>query len=296
VHDQVAIELVTPTGIIDGTLTLPAEAHPPVALLVAGSGPTDRNGNSTLLPGPNDSYLMLALGLAERGIASVRYDKRGVGLSKAAMRSEAELRFDDYVSDAEAWVRKLLQDGRFPGVGIIGHSEGSLVGMLAAARTKTGAYASIAGAGEPASQLIRGQLSSIPENLRGEAGRILKVLEHGQAVSDVPESLNALFRPSVQPYLLSWFQYDPAAVLAGLGQPVLVAQGTADLQVGVDQAQMLHRAKPDAELRIIEGMNHVLKFVGEDLAKNQRSYSDPSLPVDGRLVKAVGDFLLRYLK
>jgi pimeloyl-ACP methyl ester carboxylesterase len=296
VHDQVAIELVTPTGIIDGTLTLPAEAHPPVALLVAGSGPTDRNGNSTLLPGPNDSYLMLALGLAERGIASVRYDKRGVGQSKAAMRSEAELRFDDYVSDAEAWVRKLLQDGRFPGVGIIGHSEGSLVGMLAAARTKTGAYASIAGAGEPASQLIRGQLSSIPENLRGEAGRILKVLEHGQAVSDVPESLNALFRPSVQPYLLSWFQYDPAAVLAGLGQPVLVAQGTADLQVGVDQAQMLHRAKPDAELRIIEGMNHVLKFVGEDLAKNQRSYSDPSLPVDGRLVKAVGDFLLRYLK
>jgi pimeloyl-ACP methyl ester carboxylesterase len=296
VHDQVAIELVTPTGIIDGTLTLPAEAHPPVALLVAGSGPTDRNGNSTLLPGPNDSYLMLALGLAERGIASVRYDKRGVGQSKAAMRSEAELRFDDCVSDAEAWVRKLLQDGRFPGVGIIGHSEGSLVGMLAAARTKTGAYASIAGAGEPASQLIRGQLSSIPENLRGEAGRILKVLEHGQAVSDVPESLNALFRPSVQPYLLSWFQYDPAAVLAGLGQPVLVAQGTTDLQVGVDQAQMLHRAKPDAELRIIEGMNHVLKFVGEDLAKNQRSYSDPSLPVDGRLVKAVGDFLLRYLK
>jgi pimeloyl-ACP methyl ester carboxylesterase len=296
VHDQVAIELVTPTGIIDGTLTLPAEAHPPVALLVAGSGPTDRNGNSTLLPGPNDSYLMLALGLAERGIASVRYDKRGVGQSRAAMRSEAELRFDDYVSDAEAWVQKLLQDGRFPGVGIIGHSEGSLVGMLAAARTKTGAYVSIAGAGEPASQLIRGQLSSIPENLRGEAGRILKVLEHGQAVSDVPESLNALFRPSVQPYLLSWFQYDPAAVLAGLGLSVLVAQGTADLQVGVDQAQMLHRAKPDAELRIIEGMNHVLKLVGEDLAKNQRSYSDPSLPVDGQLLKAVGDFLLRYLK
>jgi pimeloyl-ACP methyl ester carboxylesterase len=294
--EQVPIALTTPTGKIYGTLTLPLQGRSPAALLIAGSGPTDRNGNSAILPGRNDSHRMLAEGLAERGVASLRYDKRGIGQSKAAMSSEADLRFDDYVSDAEGWIRKLLHDERFSGVGVIGHSEGSLVGMLAAAGTEAGAFVSLAGAGEPADELIRRQLASLPDGSRGPAEQILTALKQGRTVADIDQSLHILFRPSVQPYLVSWFRYDPAAALGKLTIPVLIVQGSADLQVSVDEAQILHRARPEAGLLILEGMNHVLKRVGTEVAENRASYSDPSLPVDERLVEAVGDFLLRHLR
>lgn len=272
-YEQVPIRLATPTGKIYGTLTLPMQSNPPVALIIAGSGPTDRNGNSAPLPGRNDSYRMLADGLAERGVACVCYDKRGIGRSKAAIRSEAELRFDDYVSDAEGWIRKLLQDEEFSGVGVIGHSEGSLVGMLAASATATGAYVSIAGAGEPADELIRRQLASLPDDARREAEGILTALKQGRTVAKVDQSLAALLRPSVQPYLISWFRHDPVAVLGGLHIPVFIVQGSADLQVGVDEAQMLHRAKPDAKLLILAGMNHLLVagFLLQHLRQQARS-------------------------
>ena len=76
------IELTTPAGAIAGTLVMPAGAgRVPVALIIAGSGPTDRDGNSALLPGKHDAYRLLAEALAAQGIASVRYDKRGVAAS-----------------------------------------------------------------------------------------------------------------------------------------------------------------------------------------------------------------------
>jgi hypothetical protein len=73
--------------------------------------------------------------------------------------------------------------------------------------------------------------------------------------------------------------------------PVLIAQGTTDIQVGVSEAQALHAAKPDGQLAIIEGMNHVLKAVPADPARQQASYSDPALSVVPDLIDRIGAFI-----
>lgn len=293
-----AVTLDTPTGQISGTLLLPVAAgRVPVALIVAGSGPTDRDGNSTMLPGPNNSLKQLAQTLAQAGIASVRYDKRGIAASAAAGPSEAALRFDDYVNDAAAWLRKLKADPRFSSCAVIGHSEGSLIGMLAARQAGADAYVSIAGPAEGAADALRQQLRpKLSGGLAVESERILVALEHGEGADKVPAALNVLYRPSVQPYLISWFKYVPAAELAKLEVPVLIAQGTTDLQVPVAQAQALKQAKPAATLLIVPGMNHVLKMVQGDLRQQLPSYSDPALPLAPELGSGIAGFLKTNLK
>lgn len=289
-----AIALDTPTGQIAGTLQLPAAGagKPRVALIIAGSGPTDRDGNTPLIPGRNDSLKLLAVALADEGIASVRYDKRGIAASVAAGPPEAEMRFEAYVDDAVAWIGKLKADPRFGQVDVIGHSEGSLIGMLAAQQAGAAAFVSIAGLADGAPAIMRKQLAGkLPPELDKESERILAALEGGALVEEVPPALAVLYRPSVQPYLISWFKYVPAERIATLSMPVLVVQGNTDMQVEVVQANALHRAKPGANLAIIPGMNHVFKHVRADAALQAAAYSDPSLPVSPLLVKAVAGFL-----
>lgn len=288
-----AIALDTPSGPIAGTLQLPAAAGKPrVALIIGGSGPTDRDGNTPLIPGRNDSLKLLAVALAEEGIATVRYDKRGIAASQASGPPEAEMRFETYVEDAAAWVGKLKADPRFGSVDVIGHSEGSLVGMLAAQQAGATAFVSIAGLADGAPTVMRKQLAGkLPPDLEKESERILAALEGGATVDQVPPALAGLYRPAVQPYLISWFKYVPAQRIASLTMPVLIVQGNTDMQVEVAQANALHRAKPDATLSIIPGMNHVFKHVRADAALQAAAYSDPSLPVSPLLVKAVANFL-----
>ena len=151
-----ATELKTPTGTLHGTLLAPESKKPvPVVLIISGSGPTDRDGNSAILPGKNDSLKMLAEGLAAKGIASLRYDKRGIGESAGAMTAEKDLRFETYIDDAAAWAAKLKKDPRFSRVVIAGHSEGSLIGMVAAQKGAAAAYVSIAGLARPADAVDR---------------------------------------------------------------------------------------------------------------------------------------------
>jgi pimeloyl-ACP methyl ester carboxylesterase len=289
-----AIALDTPTGQIAGTLQLPAaaEAKPRVALIIAGSGPTDRDGNSALIPGRNDSLKMLAAALAEEGIASVRYDKRGLKASLAAGPAESDLRFETFVEDAAAWVARLKADPRFASVAVIGHSEGSLIGMLAAQQAGAAAFVSIAGVADGASTILRKQLAGkLPPELAKENERILAALESGATVEQVPPGLAMFYRPSIQPYLISWFKYVPAQRIAALTMPVLIVQGNTDIQVEVAQANALYRAKPDATLSIIPGMNHIFKHVRADPALQAAAYGDPALPISPLLVKAVTDFL-----
>ncbi|HKB81356.1 MAG TPA: alpha/beta hydrolase [Thermoanaerobaculia bacterium] len=288
-------ELKTPTGTLYGTLLVPpAKAPVPVVLLISGSGPTDRNGNSAALPGANDSLKMLAEGLAANGIASLRYDKRGIAASREAMTAEKDLRFDTYVDDAAAWTDHLAHERRFSSVIIAGHSEGALIGLLAAERGKAAAYVSIAGVGRPASAVLRDQLAGkLPPDLAKFNDQALAALESGKTIGDVPPALAALYRPSVQPYLISWFRYDPAAEIRKLKIPVLIIQGTTDIQVGVADARALAAAHPGANLQIIEGMNHVLKMVEPAREKQIASYSDPSLPVATRLIEGIAAFVHR---
>ncbi|WP_137172376.1 alpha/beta hydrolase [Massilia sp. HP4] len=288
------ITLDTPTGQVAGTLQLPAatDGKQRVALIIAGSGPTDRDGNSTHIPGRNDSLRLLAVALAEEGIATVRYDKRGVGASLPAGPTESELRFETYVDDAAAWIAKLKADPRFSSVAVIGHSEGALIGMLAAQQAGAAAFVSIAGAADGASAILRKQLAGkLPPELDKENERILVALENGTTVDQVPPALVAFYRPSVQPYLISWFKYVPSQRIASLTMPVLIVQGNTDIQVEVAQANGLHRAKPDATLAIIPGMNHIFKHVRADPVLQAAAYSDPFLPVSPLLVKALASFL-----
>jgi pimeloyl-ACP methyl ester carboxylesterase len=288
-----AMTLETASGAIHGSLRLPAGADKAlVVLIVAGSGPTDRDGNSAMLPGHNDSLKMLADALAQAGLASVRYDKRGIGASRGAMLDEAQLRFDTYVEDAAAWISKLKADPRFSSVAVIGHSEGALIGMLAAERAGASAYVSLAGVAEGPGAVLRKQLAGkLPPPLASDNERILASLEQGKTVAEVPPALMAFYRPSVQPYMISWMKYVPSEHIARLRMPVLIVQGTTDIQVGVEQAQALKAARPDAQLAIIPGMNHVLKEVAADAPNPVASYGDPSLPLHPQLMSAIAGFL-----
>jgi len=286
-------DLVTATGTIFGTLELPAARAPvPVVLLIAGSGPTDRDGNSSMLPGKNDALEQIADALAARGIASVRYDKRGVAVSAPAGGSEADLRFDAYVGDAIAWVRKLRADKRFSRLTIVGHSEGSLIGMIAAARASADGFVSLEGAGRPAGVVLREQIdkqtAAAPE-LRAQADHIIDELSAGRTVADPPPSLGALFRASVQPYLISWFRYDPAHEIAAVRGRAAIVQGTADVQVSLADGDRLHGALPSANYVVVQGMNHVLKHAPDTStpAAIAAGYTNPDLPVEQPVIDTI---------
>ena len=289
-----AAELETPRGTLYGTLQLPpADSGPvPVALVIAGSGPTDRNGNTPVFTGPNNSLKMLAEELAAAGVATLRYDKRGIAASRAAATSEAAMTFDQLVDDAAVWVRQLRADPRFSTVSVIGHSEGALVALLAGERERAAGVVSVAGMGEPMPAVLRRQLRpQLPPALYDEADRALARLQAGERVDSVNPALASLLRPSVQPYLISVFRHDPAAIAARLPVPLLIVQGTTDVQVGVEQAERLQAAQPQARLLRVEGMNHVLKLRSGTLVEQLPSYSDPSLPLAPALVPGVAAFI-----
>lgn len=279
-------------GALAGTLELPEGSPPfPAALIIAGSGPTDRDGNSPLLAGGNDSLKLLARGLAEAGIASLRYDKRGVAGSGAVVGAQEDLDFGDMIDDAVRWVELLRQDDRFRGIVVVGHSQGSLVGTVAARRAGADAFVSVAGPGQPVLATLRDQLASQPEEIRIESGKIIARIEDGERVEEMSEVLRPLFRPEVQPFLRSWSAYDPAAEIARLEMPVLIVQGTRDLQVTLADAERLRAARSGAAYLEVVDMNHVLKAVGKDMAANLAAYSDPGLPLAPGLVEGLTAFL-----
>ena len=273
---------------LSGTLTLPGKSGPvPLALIIAGSGPTDRDGNNPMMK--NNSLKMLAIRLATEGIATVRYDKRGIGESAAAGPGEADLRFDHYVNDAKGWIQHLRTDTRFSTITVIGHSEGSLIGMIAASDADK--FISIAGAGQAADILIRDQLSTQPKAVTDMTTPILESLKQGRTVDDVNPSLHFLFRPSVQPYMISWFKYDPRVEISKLTIPVMIVQGTNDLQVTMSEAEKLAAAKPDAKMVKVVNMNHVLKIATDDHQANIATYNNPDLPVAEELLMHVTAFI-----
>lgn len=288
------VTLETKEGKINGKMLLPSDEKPcPVVLLIAGSGPTDMDGNSAIGNMKNNSLKFLAESLAENGIASVRFDKRGIATSAAAGKDESLLRFEDYVNDVKGWIDYLARDKRFTGITVVGHSEGALIGMLACQnQSKVKACVSLAGAGRPAYTIIEEQVASQPEMVRKEVAAINESLKRGEQVKQVPPYLQALFRASVQPYLISWYKYDPRKVVASLKIPVLIVQGKRDIQVAVNDAELLKQALPAARLLLIDTMNHVLKDCDSmDRQKQMAVYTDPSLPVDATLVSSLITFI-----
>jgi len=288
------ITLSTPTGDIAGSLVVPAgSGQHPVVLIIAGSGPTDRDGNSAtpVAPGKTlhtDCYKLLAEALADHGIASVRYDKRGIGASASAMagKSESDYRFDTGIDDAAGWIRMLRNDARFSKIVVVGHSEGSLVGMVAAQRATAEGFVSLEGAGRNAADVIREQLLArgVPAAMFEPS---LDSLSAGKLVEHTPPELAGLFRASVQPYMISWFRYDPAAELQKLPYATLVVQGSHDIQTSAADAERLASAH-GARLVTIDGMTHVLKQGPADAAAQFASaYTDPAIPIDPKIVSEI---------
>lgn len=290
---QRPLSLQTDQGTLHGTLLQPQSDQPlPVVLLIAGSGPTDRDGNNP--DGHNDSLKRLAQALAKQGIASLRYDKRGVAASRAATPDERDLSVERYVADAVAWGRLLRADPHFDRLILIGHSEGALIASLAAPEAGADALVALAGSARPIDQVLREQLSyRLPPDLLAQSNQLLDSLLAGQQREDVADELQVLFRPSVQPYLISLFRHDPSAAFARLQIPALIVQGTHDIQIGVADAQALHTAKPDAELQLVDGMNHVLRIVPLELQAQLASYDNPRLPLARLLSERIAGFIQR---
>lgn len=290
---QSPVSLDTGQGVLHGSLLLPRSDRPmAVALLIAGSGPTDRDGNNPE-GGRNDALRKLAQLLARNGIASLRYDKRGVAASSKATPDERDLRVERYVADAEAWGRMLKTDPRFDRLILIGHSEGALIASLAAPGSGADALVSIAGPAYPIGQVLDAQLAMrLPPPLLAESRRILAGLIRGHRQAEVPKELQVLLRPSVQPYLISLLRQHPAEAFAALRIPALIVQGSHDAQVGVDNAETLQRAKPDAELALIPGMNHVMRITPFPWHEQVASYDDPRLP----LARALGERIVAFIR
>lgn len=291
------VTLKTSTGTLSGTLVLPPFSNSAVTLVVmiSGSGPTDRDGNSLAMQGKNNSLKMLAEECAKSGVASLRFDKRGIGASKSAMIKEDDLRFEDYVNDVRAWIRRYRSDTRFGKIVVVGHSEGSLIGMIAAREETANGFVSIAGAGFPADEIIKKQVGAqpIPEGFKNDIFAKLDSVKRGLPLRDVPDMLMSLFRPSVQPYLHSWMRYNPQTEIAKLLTPSLIIQGTTDVQVGKEDAEVLAKAQKISRLAMIENMNHVLKIDRSTniMAQMQGSYQDPVLPLAPDFVRVVVDFV-----
>ena len=286
------IQLDTGTGVLQGTLLIPEGPGPfPVVLIISGSGPTDRDGNSAMLPGKNNSLRQLAVGLAAAKVASVRYDKRGVAASMMAGLSEKDLRFDHYISDAVLWCRRLQADSRFSSVTVAGHSEGAQIGVTAAWLAAADGYVSLAGPGRPVFAILREQLAkNLPMRNRVKAEAVMDSLEVGKLVAEPPAELMILFRPSVQPYLISWQNHDPQQSIARYDGPVAIVQGATDVQVSLEDAELLAAAQPRARLVIIEGANHIFKpLATEAPIAHQMSLADSTTTIDPQVVQIVAE-------
>jgi pimeloyl-ACP methyl ester carboxylesterase len=268
-----------------------------LAIIIAGSGPTDRDGNSATGLDSANSYKLLAQSLDSQNIATFRYDKRGVAMSLSGDFQESSVTFNDYIKDAEKIYDYMHDTLGYKDIYFIGHSEGSLVGMIAAETVPVKGYISVAGAGRPIDKIIEEQLhaNALPDSLNEDVNHIFNELKKGNEVSNVPSGLDFLFRKSIQPYFISWLKYDPAKEIKNLNCPVLILQGTCDKNVKVTDAEKLHEANKKSTLDIIPLMTHTLKNAGEGCSDdNNKTYKDPSLPINRKLVNDIVIFIKKW--
>ena len=289
-QQEEVVSLDTGKNTLEGTFLLPESNVPvPVVLIIAGSGPTDRDGNNSLMK--NNSLKLLAEGLHENGIASLRYDKRGIGGSTLSQELIRDLSFTDFVLDAKSWIGYLQTREDVSDIHVLGHSQGSLVGILAAQEANTTSLISVAGLGFPVDVTLREQLKAQPPVLQEQADIILDSLALGHDVNKVHPMLISIFNSAIQPFLRSYMEYDPTKEVAKLNQPVLVVNGTTDLQVSVQQAENLIAACSNGKLVLIENMNHVLKTAVADRNENLKTYYNPELPLSPELLPAIVGFI-----
>ncbi len=282
-----------------GTLTMPTAARGrlPVALIVAGSGPTDRDGNNPPVLHTN-MYAQLAWALARHGIVSVRYDKRGLGGSAMPI-DPFELTTDDFMEDVIAGARALADDGRFSRVFLIGHSEGAQLAIQAANRgAPTAGVIMISGLGRPLPVVMREQVARmLDEQTLAQFDTALARYLRGEEPGDVSPAIRPLFLPQNQRFLISMAEYDGPAELRRADVPVMIVHGGRDLQIADADAEALIAARPDAHALILPHANHTLKRTDETTPMGQLpTYRDPTLPLDPGLVVGIVEWVRERLR
>ena len=275
---------------IHTVLTKPDNIETPIlAIIIAGSGPTDLNGNQPNLK--NNSLLYLSNALIGNNIATVRFDKRGVAKSSYKGLGESDLNIELYADDVNVLINYFKLKG-FHKIYVIGHSEGSLIGLISAQNSNLKGFISLCGAGNSADILLKKQLKpKLPPAFFNQVELIIDSLKNGQIVNNVPAQLNSVFRPSVQPYLISWFKYSPTDLLKHLTCPTLIIQGGKDIQIDVQEAEILAKSSPNGNFVLIKDMNHVLKTISGDIQVNVASYTNPDLLLNEELVKNIVEFI-----
>ncbi len=273
---------------VDGTLLTPdGIEQPPLVIFIAGSGPTDRNGNQALMK--NNMLKKLAESLSERGFATFRYDKRVVKQLRTRNLNK-NIRFDDFVTDAKSVINHFKST--YSNLIVAGHSQGSLVGLLALDAGANG-FISLAGAANSIDQIILEQISKSAPFFTADTKRVLDLLKSGQTTTDFPPALSSIFNLDLQPFMSNWMQYNPKDLIKKLEIPVLIINGTKDLQVAITEAQQLKEAKEEAQLEIIENMNHLLFEINGDDLVNSKSYNDNSYVVMPQVIEIITAFITK---
>lgn len=283
-------ENIAVNSLLNGTLYAPIRQNNTtnLVILIAGSGPTNRDGNQIGLT--NNSLKLLAESLVKNGIAVYSYDKRIFAQMASGKLDEASLSFDNFIDDAKAVVLYFKNQKKYHSITIAGHSEGALIGMVAA-NGNADAYISIAGAGRPIDEVLLEQIGKQAPFLKEEVEKNLATLKSGNTFELKNQMLASLFRASVQPYMISWIKYNPQYEIKKLQIPSLLINGDKDIQVSVQDAQLLQQAKPDAQLQIIPNMNHIFKVIQGDDAENKASYTNPELPISTELTSIITTFI-----
>lgn len=272
---------------IDGTLLKPNEGSSALAIIIADSGPIDRDGNQDFQK--TNNLKKLAAGLTNSGIATFRYDKRIVKQLRRG-NLDPNIKFDNFVNDAIDVIDYFRKQNDYKKIYIIGHSQGSLIGMMAA-KEKADGFISIAGAGKSIDAVILEQVELTAPMFTEDTKRIVAVLKDGKTTNEYPQALGSIFDLSVQPFMASWMKYNPIEEIVKLDMPILVINGTKDLQVSVEEANSLNEAAKESELKFIEKMNHVLFIIEGDDQENAKSYNDRAGKVSEELIRAIVTFI-----
>ncbi|WP_240474625.1 alpha/beta hydrolase [Pseudodonghicola xiamenensis] len=289
------ISLPGPSGPLRGAALLPENPRAAV-VIIPGSGPTDRDGNSPQGLS-SDTYRLLAEALEARGIGSVRIDKRGMFGSAGALEDAEAATIAGYAEDAVAWAGALAGRTGQSCAWLAGHSEGGLVALAAVSGARSGPVCGVillATPGRPLAALLREQLQANPENAPylDQLDRAVTVLERGAMVD--PETispvLRPLFRAGLQRYMIQLFAYDPAVLARAVQVPALIVQGGRDQQVRPVDADTLARAMPHAGRLDLPQMTHMLKADQPD--QPFATYTDRSLPLVPEVAATISDFIL----